>query len=131
MCSQTSIPTIGLSPVVASSGSWLGHVAISSKPDPELYPSHPHPLPCTATVPAVILDLKASKLPKLLSNAVARFPAGSADSDDGHRFFQKSEWLRCPPRLNLTAGAREMSAEPSPVERASSTFPRRPFVLLT
>ena len=79
---------------------------------------------------AVNCALKASKEPKESLMASARSPSGSPPPF-GDRFFQKIEWLMCPPRLKARFFSWRLMAAWSPASRAACSFSRAALAPVT
>ena len=88
------------------SGSWFAVATASSDLVLGLSASQAQPEPWMPSATALTSDLRPSSEPNALVTASARGPdEGNWASAEvgGVRFSQKSEWLMCPPPLNLIA----------------------------
>lgn len=97
----------------------------------ELNPSHPHPLPWTATVIPVNSFFIESTSPYASSIAAFNSPSFKTELSLEHKFSQNKVWFKCPPPLNLSAPSKPMIPDTSPALTAASSFSRATLRFVT
>ena len=129
-----STPKTGTSPL-PTTGSWSLVVTIDSLCSfpISVLTSHPQPLPWIPSKAVLKASLNLSSSPQvalicLTSSGAAELFASFELA--GARFCQKSEWLMCPPALNLMPCCIATCEVMSEVDTASAWVLRRPFKLV-